>query len=514
MCSKAYITPQCNIIHVTRDASLAQTSISDHSFDMPGPFLMRLLRQLAASLLAGTAILAYADVLPPPVRLALDQAQIPTEAVSIWVQPVESTQPVLHLNPTQPMNPASVMKLVTAFAALERLGPAHTWTTRIVTDGDLHGGVLAGNLYLVGGGDPVIGYDRLWKMLRRLHALGIDTITGDIVLDSSALKLPLHDPDAFDGRGLRPYNSGADGLLLNWNTLQLALTPAERANEAVTIVAEPPLQGLLIDNRLRTSDAPCTVWYGDLEAHMDEGRRLVLSGSLPASCGPRTWSAAPLSPADYSAALVAGLWRELGGVLKGRVRQGSAPPTAQVRITEESPPLADVVRDMNKWSSNVIARQLLATLGAVDSASTMDTPDNVAGGARIATEQLAAAGVDTRGLIIDNGSGLSRIERISAAGLGQMLQAAWHRAWMPEYIAALPIAGVDGTARKRLAASPAHGQAHIKTGTLNGVRAIAGYVLDRNGRRHIVVMMVNHAGAAGSAAAQDALLEWVWAGGT
>lgn len=134
----------------------------------------------------------------------------------------------------------------------------------------------------------------------------------------------------------------------------------------------------------------------------------------------------------------------------------------------------------------------------------------VVGGARVASAQLAAAGIATEGLVIDNGSGLSRIERIRADSLGRMLVAAWQRPWMPEYIAALPMAGVDGTARRRLAGSPANGQAHIKTGTLNGVRAIGGYLLDRNGHRHAVVMMVNHPEAHNSAEAQDALLEWLW----
>lgn len=475
----------------------------------------RLLRRLAAIVLvAGVTLPASADTLPPTVRLALDQARVPAESVSVWVQPVDAEAPSLAINAAQPMNPASVMKLVTAFAALDRLGPAHTWTTRIATDGKLVNGTLDGSLYLIGGADPMLGSDRLWRMLRRIRALGIDTIRGDIVLDGTALALPPHDPDAFDGRGLRPYNSGPHGLLLNWNTLQLALTPAAHAHEAVTVAAEPPLAGVVIDNRLVTSDAPCVVWYRDLDARLEPGPRLVLNGSLPASCGPRNWSAAPLPPADFGTALVGGLWHEIGGRLDGTVRSGTAPDGAQTRVTEESPPLADVVRDMNKWSSNVIARQLLATLGALGPAAEVGAPpDMVAGGARVATAQLAAAGVDTGALVIENGSGLSRIERITAASLGQLLATAWRRPWMPEYIASLPIAGVDGTARKRLAGSPAHGQAHIKTGTLNGVRAIAGYLLDGNGRRHVVVMMVNHPEAANSAAAQDALLEWVWAGG-
>ena len=111
------------------------------------------------------------------------------------------------------------------------------------------------------------------------------------------------------------------------------------------------------------------------------------------------------------------------------------------------------------------------------------------------------------------GSGLSRNERIRADSLGALLLAVWQRPWMPEFIAALPVAGLDGTARRRLGDSPARGQAHIKTGTLNGVRAMAGYLLDRKGQRHVVVMMVNHPDAAASAAAQDALLEWLWSGG-
>lgn len=472
-----------------------------------------LFRHLTATLLACVTLLAAAEPLPPTVRLALEQAKVPIDAVSIWVQPVGSDRPALAVNAAQPMNPASVMKLVTAFAAFERLGPAHTWSTRIASHGRVNGGVLDGDLYIVGGADPVLGYDRLWKMLRRVRALGIRSVKGDIVLDASALSLPPHDPAAFDGRGLRPYNSGPDGLLLNWNTLQLALTPATRASEAVSVATEPPLAGLVIDNRLVTSDGPCVVWYRDLDARLEPDPRLVLAGSLPASCGPRDWSAAPLPPADFGTALVAGLWQEIGGTLNGKVRAGSTPSEAETRLTEESPPLAEIVRDMNKWSSNVIARQLLATLGAAPAADGRAAGDMVARGARIAADTLDTAGIDTRGLVIENGSGLSRIARASAASLGQLLQAAWRRPWMPEYIAALPVAGVDGTARKRLAGSPANGQAHIKTGTLNGVRAMAGYVLDAGGERHVVVMMVNHPEAANSAAAQDALLEWVWARG-
>ena len=201
-----------------------------------------------------------------------------------------------------------------------------------------------------------------------------------------------------DGRGLRPYNSGPHGLLLNYNTLLLGLYPGKAANEPVTLAAEPALAGIDIDNRILTSDAPCGTWYGDLQASIEGGRRLVLSGSLPAACGPRTWSAAPLPPAAYGAALVSTLWSEVGGRLGGTIRDGQTPTDAQELFSDDSPALADVVRDMNKWSSNVIARQLLASLAATHPSLAPETSDMVAEGARIALESLARVGLDTRAL--------------------------------------------------------------------------------------------------------------------
>ena len=465
--------------------------------------------------LAPTPARATDDTLPLPVRLALDGNRIPGAAVSVWVQPIDATQPSLSVNAAAERNPASVMKLITAFAALERLGPAHTWRTRIATTGTLRDGVLAGDLYLIGGGDPLLDHVRLWKMLRRLRGLGVRHIEGDIVLDASIFRLPPHDPAAFDGRPLRPYNSGPHGLLLHFNTLQLGLFPGQAANATVQVVAEPPLAGITIDNRILASAEPCGVWYRDLQVSIEGDRRLVLSGTLPVSCGPRVWSAAPLAPAEFGNALVAGLWSELGGSLGGSVRGGTVSGAAQEWLTEDSPSMAEALREMNKWSSNVIARQLLATLGqAAQTGASQAETDMVGLGARAAVEQLTTAGINTTGLVIENGSGLSRAERSTARMLGQILLTAWRRPWMPEYLAALPIAGVDGTARRRLAGNAAQGQAHIKTGSLNGVRAIGGYLLDRHGRWHALVMIVNHDEAASADAALDALLAWLWEGGS
>ena len=458
-----------------------------------------------------------ASTLPPVVRTELEGARIPLEAVSVWVQPVDASQPTLAFNAERPMNPASVMKIVTSFAVLEHFGPEKTWTTRIAGSAPIRNGTLAGDLYLIGDGDPVLTWERLWRLLRRLRGLGLVSIEGDIVLDHSALALPPHDPNAFDGRGLRPYNSSGDGLLIHFNTQELALFPGAQAKDPVRLVEEPPLAGVVIDNQIVTSGKSCEPWYRELDAHIDEKGRLALTGSLPASCGPRVWATSPLLPPDFDVAMVQALWKEVGGKLRGHVRNGVAPAEAQTVISDESAPLGEIVRTMNKWSSNIIARQLVAQLGRAELEAAATPPagpvDMAAAGDAVALRSLAGAGIEVSGLVIDNGSGLSRNARVRADSLGVLLVRAWQRPWMPEFIASLPIAGGDGTARKRLKDSPARGRAHLKTGTINDVKSIAGYVLDQNGRRHAIVMMVNHPESGNSRKAQDALIEWVWAGG-
>ncbi|QID16755.1 D-alanyl-D-alanine carboxypeptidase/D-alanyl-D-alanine-endopeptidase [Nitrogeniibacter mangrovi] len=493
-------------------------------------------RPLVLCLLLLLPLLAHAAGFPADLKKALERANIPLSDVAVWVSRVDKTRPTLSHNPDLPMNPASVMKLVTTFATLDRLGPAYYWTTRLKMDGHIHNHTLEGNLYLVGGGDPVFTHADLWKLMRQMRELGVQQITGDIVLDDSALRLPPHDPGAFDGQALRPYNAGPSGLMINFNALRLTFVPepapvpagppvqlVSAANAAPAaavptdprpprILVDPPMAGLDLDSAVRTVDGHCARrWYKALDAEATSERhhrRLSLKGTWRDDCGIKDWFVSPESPEDFARDVVGGLWKELGGRLDGKVRQGLTPDGLPTLFVHTSRPLADVVRDMNKWSNNVIARQLLATLGASDNTA----PDMVAGGARLASVQLAAAGIDTTGLSIENGAGLSRTARITVRTLGQLLEQAWARPFMPEFISSMAVAGIDGTARRRLRDSPAQGTAHIKTGTLNGVRAMAGYVIDRKGQRHVVAMLVNHPNAGASREAQDILLEWVWEG--
>jgi D-alanyl-D-alanine carboxypeptidase/D-alanyl-D-alanine-endopeptidase (penicillin-binding protein 4) len=214
-------------------------------------------------------------------------------------------------------------------------------------------------------------------------------------------------------------------------------------------------------------------------------------------------------PQDYVAAMIKQLWAEMGGTWVGTVREGVASPNARLIYMHESEPLAEIVRDINKFSNNVMARQLYLTLAA-ETGGPPARPENAS---RAITKLRNEKAIRAPELVIENGSGLSRLERASAATIAAVLQAAWKSAVMPEFVSSLPLVAADGTMKKRLLGEGIAGHAHIKTGLLQDARSIAGYVLDRHGRRQLVVMIINHPRASSDGQpALDAMLAWVYQG--
>jgi D-alanyl-D-alanine carboxypeptidase/D-alanyl-D-alanine-endopeptidase (penicillin-binding protein 4) len=457
-------------------------------------------RRIVLLLMLWASLVARADDrLPESVQRALKAAGIPPQAVAVVARPVDGAPAAVRHRGDAPMNPASLMKLVTTLAALETLGPAHVWRTEALAAAPMENGVLAGDLYLRGSGDPKFTHERLWLLLRELRARGLAEIRGDLVLDRTAFAPVEHDPAAFDGKPLRPYNVGPDALLFNFAALRLTLVPE---NGTVRVLAEPLPAGLEIVNRLRTVDGRCSAeWREALVARFAPGQ-LVLAGDYPRACGEKRWNLAGLPNAALLHGVFARLWQELGGTFTGGAREGVAPETALPLVVAESPPLGELVRDINKFSNNVMAWHLFLKVGSGDTA----TAD------RAIRDWLARKGLDFPELVLDNGSGLSRVARISADSLARLLAAGWASPAMPEFVASLPIAAIDGTTKKKFNGNGFAGQAHLKTGSLEGVRGIAGYLLDRHGRRHLVVFMVNHPNAGQAQAAFDALLEWLWHG--
>jgi serine-type D-Ala-D-Ala carboxypeptidase/endopeptidase (penicillin-binding protein 4) len=449
--------------------------------------------------------------LPAPVRSALAAAGIPAAATALYVQDVGASAPALAYNAAQPMNPASTIKLLTTYAALELLGPSFTWKTEAYADGPLRGDVLDGDLVLRGTGDPKLTIENFWLLLRGLRARGLREIRGDLVLDRSYFAAVPYDPGRFDNEPARAYNVGPDALLLNFKAIRFHFVP-DADSGRVRVIPEPYPAQLELHASVALSEAACSDWRSQISARFDSNdasARVSFAGSYPAACGENTWNVALLSHSSYVWGVFRELWEELGGSFKGGVRDGAVAPGARLLYTGESPPLSEVVRDINKFSNNVMARQLFLTL----SAEAMRIPGDDARSAELLRDWLQRKGIAALELVVENGAGLSRNDRISAGTFGNVLIAAWRSAVMSELVASMPLVASDGTMRRRLRDAPVAGRAHVKTGTLAGVRALAGYVLARDGRRFAVVFLVNHANAAAAETAQDALLRWVYENG-
>ncbi len=498
---------------------------------LPSPLrsVWRVLANLGLYSLYGLCGLATAQSLPPAVEAALLRANLPRDAVTLLVVDAEGRQPPrLSHRTSVPVNPASVMKLVTTYAALDLLGPAFSWRTPVYIEGAVRDGTLYGNLYIRGLGDPKLVTERLWLLLRRVQGLGVRQIAGDIVLDRSAFELADTDPGSFDGEPLRPYNVAPDALLLSFKSVTMTFVP-DRSIRTAQVQFEPTLAGVDMQTSvpLSNGNGDCGDYRAALKADFSDPTRIRFNGSYPAACAEKAWSVAYADPKSFATRAVEGLWRGMGGQLGGTVREGRVPtlgtgngngngagpdllPEPVFEIS--SAPLAEIIRDINKYSNNVMAQQLFLTLSLAAPAPNGSRP--AAGGPARATAEASRAVLRRWWLdrfgpedvpVVDNGSGLSRQTLISAQGLGRMLQTAYRSPLMPDLMASLPLNGVDGTLRNRRTLP---GSAHLKTGSLRDVTALAGYVHGASGRRYVLVAIANHPAAEAARPVFDALLEW------
>ncbi len=448
----------------------------------------------------GLSPLWAADFLPPKVEQALRQAAIPREAFSVVVVPLgagPAQAARLAHQADVPRNPASLMKLVTTTAALDVLGPAYTWRTPVAIDGVVRDSVLQGNVYIRGQGDPKIGVEQLWLILRRLQGMGIQKIQGDMVLDRSAFEVPPQDPGGFDGEPLRPYNASPDALLLGYKSFLLHFVP-DAANKVARVHAEPPLAGVQIQAILPLSNADCSDYRASVKADFQNPARISFTGAYPLACADKVWPVAYADPPQFAARAIHGMWLQLGGQLSGTVREGVMPANLKPLWSHESPSLAEVVRDINKFSNNVMAEQVFLTLGFQQRGlgNTANSKSVVDAWWRERLGQELP--------VMDKGSGLSREARITPQALAGLLQWVWLQPFMPELMSSLPLTGVDGTMKR----SKSTASAHLKTGSLRDVMGVAGYVEGKQGQRYVLVAIVNHANAYQARPVLDALIDW------
>jgi D-alanyl-D-alanine carboxypeptidase/D-alanyl-D-alanine-endopeptidase (penicillin-binding protein 4) len=451
--------------------------------------------------------------LPGTVSAALQRVGLPADSVSVYVQalaaqPAQLNPPLLAHQSTISLNPASTMKLLTSYAGLVLLGPGYRWKTEVYTDGSLHNGVLDGNLYLKGFGDPNLMTVDFWRLLNSLRQLGVQEIKGDLIVDNSYFAATKQSLDSFDGDAARAYNATPSALAINLKAISFRF---DSDASHVNITPEPNLPEIKVNNLLKIGRADCANWRNtlsyDVKQTGDTATVVTFSGVYASNCSEKYLELLAIDENNYTLHLFRKLWLELGGGFNGKLRTQNIPSNAVKLMQQDSKTLAQILVDINKWSNNLMARQLLLTIAA----EKMGAPATEANGALAVNRWLNSLGLNFNELVIDNGSGLSRIERLSAQHMGELLVSAYYSPVMPELMSSLPILAVDGTLLKRMNGSQLQGRVHLKTGTINGVFTLAGYLLGQHGQRYVVVFMVNHAKAALTKPAQDALLEWVYA---
>jgi len=448
-----------------------------------------------------------ASSMPAELARAWAQTKLPESSLSLMVKEIDGPR-LMAISPEIPRNPASVMKLATTYAAISLLGPNYVWHTNFMLDAQSRvdeKGVLSGPLYLRAAGDPVLMLPDVWRLMRDLRLRGIREIS-DIVIDRSVFGDVTIDTSAFDGSADRPYNASPDAFMVGFGALRLVFSP-DPASKTWKAFIDPPLPGVELESNVTWADGQCP---GSPAVSTDmtfsgEKVRIRVSGRATGSCGEFDLFRLAFSQQEFGARVLREIWREVGGTMTGQVRTGAIPSGALAVASHQSPPLSEVIRLINKRSNNVMTRVLLLTMGAEAGRK----PATVEGSVQVAQAVLARQGLPMKGMVLDNGSGLSRNGVVSAESLTQMLERAWKSPVMPEYVSSLAILGVDGTTRNRLRNASTQSLAHLKTGALRDVRSVAGYVWSKSGKRYVVVSMVNHDRAHEARAFENALITWL-----
>ena len=441
------------------------------------------------------------------LQALLKKHKVPADNLSVYVRDVNADRAMLSHNVDVPRSPASTIKLVTTFAALQQLGPNHAWSTEAWTRGKFSDGILEGDLILKGYGDPFLVYERYWKLVNELRDRGLKEIQGDIIIDGTHYDLPKHDRKAFDGQSFRVYNAGATPLMFNFQATRLWLSPPEDDSvNAVKLALYPSSDSLKLDNQLKLVKGRCKRSHGRPKLSWGPEKQLIVSGRFARSCKPRFLMRLISAPNQLAFDAFKQFWLGLGGTIGGKLKSGQVEKGDELFHTYTSPTLGEQIRLINKWSNNVMTRQLFLAVG-VDS---YGSPATIEKGRDAVIDVLQRKGVDTNGLVIDNGSGLSRKSRISARQMAQLLDAAFRDAYMPEFMSSMSLPGLDGTLATRFRNEDMAGRSHLKTGTLNRVTALAGYMLNRKGRRLIVVIQHNGAKVAKGADIQNEILRWAF----
>jgi D-alanyl-D-alanine carboxypeptidase/D-alanyl-D-alanine-endopeptidase (penicillin-binding protein 4) len=464
-----------------------------------------MLRCLAAALCLALAAPAWADAGADQkaLQLALDdigaKSALSTARVGLTVQRLEDGKVLYARNADDLLNPASNVKLFTTAAALSRLGPDWRFDTEFLVDRQpdqkrtspprFKSGDIKGPLYLRGKGDPSLTSDRLWSIVNDLWYAGLRTVSGDLVLDDTYFDDEKVGPGFDQEKSDKTYMAPAGALSLESNVVTVHIAPGESAGTKALVELDPDSSFFVLDNRTQTSPENGLRRLFVTSLPQGDKQKIVVSGRIPLGSAPTTSWKKIDSPTFYVGQTLRSMLEKRGVRIRGRVRRGSVPKEAVPYLLHQSETLDIVLKKTNKVSSNFIAEQLLKTLGAHASGAPGSWPSGISAVEDFLSQEV---GIKLGTFVMKNGSGLNDTNRFSAAQVCRLLRYMWQRFPLaPEYLGSLPIAGKDGTIHTRMEGTGAAGRLRAKTGTLENVSALSGYVQAVGGEKLVFALMVN-----------------------
>ncbi len=457
--------------------------------------------------------------IPSNVAKLLQDAKLPESALGVIVLPVVggSEQSLLAINEQAAKQPASIIKTLTSAIALDQLGPQFRGSTELLAASKLNGATLTGDLLLRGSLNPDFDLRALETFLKQLRNSGVGLINGNIYIDRRAQNPERPDIGLppFDEAPEFQYNFIPDALSLNMNLMPLVISST---NDELLVSGDPLFSGLEFVNKMKLNKASCGNWESTWKVPQVTNTQVLFSGEFPTNCRVEL-NLNLLDRTLFADLAIRNTWKNLGGVWNGQVKEfrpGDAPALTGTLFTlasHQSRPLSEFIRDINKTSNNPITRLLFLALGEAQrkkEAAPLNEATTAELSKLLVSQWLAINSIDSTGLVLDNGSGLSRTEKIAPLTLAKILQRAYAGLWQPEFLTSLPIIALDGSMRNRLKESPAALRGRLKTGGLRNVSSIAGFVNDSKGQPLIIVAILNDDKASGAAARRvlDALIEW------
>lgn len=420
----------------------------------------------------------------------------------------ESGETLYEQNANKYFVPASNMKLFTTALALAKLGPEYRFHTTLETRGTISSeGVLAGDLVLVGRGDPNLSNRKfpyelkeefdgppektLGELADALVAKGVKEVAGDVAGDDSYFPRERY-PNGWEIDDMVwEYGAAISAIVVDDNTVKLTLTPGEQAGSPVQALVTPATPDFTVKNDVVTSAADVKA---DLTLTREPGANLiVVKGSLPAKSTPRKLVLAIEEPAQHAAATLKRLLEERGVKVEGAARARHDPTVlsgdAIVLAEHVSVPLGDAIKLINKISQNLHTEMLLRTVAGQN--GVWNTAEDLV---KIPADFYAAAGIAPDDVIQTDASGLSRHDLVTPRAIVTLLTYAQKQPWFGPYYASLPVAGVDGTLEDRMKNTPAAGRIHAKTGSVEHVRTLSGFAETPSGRRLIFSILSNNQG--------------------